>query len=355
MTQPSSSPAAAEDLRSDAELKAVLGKRTGEIAAFQEGFRLAMATAGIGAPFALLYGAVSGWFMFTVVQWVVGLQDAADATVDLLFQIAIAIGAFCTLYAVLQFGKRDRVTRESWAPALFALPSLLIAAALYVQQGEATGQMGLVALSFATMGAGLIWYTFGGAAVNIAWSRAAKSQLDGQPSTFAAVVDEVRQRTIEVAAPHGAKVTAITVGMQFLLPGIFYAIALAFADAMVVLDPTRRKVLQRAEQLSNGMRGRLFRMWFVWTLVSFALSETVVLLVEGVTTQEEAIQKLGVIFLDPSALSQSAYIAQETVWAFTGWVMQLALLVLYLEREEQVKARAEQRRREKAAKAAVTG
>lgn len=352
MTQPSSSPAAAEDLRSDAELKAVLSKRTSEIAAFQAALRLAAATAGVGLPFALVYGAVSGWFMHTVVQWVVGLQGAEEATVDLLFQIAMAIGAFCGLYAILQFGKRERVTRESWAPALLSLPSLLVAAALWVQKGEATGQMGLVALSFATMGAGMIWYTFGGAAVNIAWARSAKGHLDGQPVPFVAVVDEVRSRTLEVAAPHGAKVTAITIGMQFLLPGIFYAIALAFADALVVLDPTRKKVLRRAEQLSKGIRGRLFRMWFLWTIVSFLLSEAVVLLLEGVRTSEEAMQRLGVLFLDPSALSQSSYIAQETTWALTGWVMQLALLVLYLEREEQVKARAEQRRREKVAASA---
>jgi hypothetical protein len=350
---PSSSAAPAEDLRSDAELKAALANKTSELSAVSHAFRLAARTAAVGVPFAVVYGVVSGWLGHTVVQWAIGLPSRPAETTDLYKLLALGAMAFGILYAAIQFPKRERVTRASWAPALFAVPAALVVATVWVQSGGATGQLALVAVSFTSLAMGIVWYSFGGAAANIAWMRAAQNELEGKPTQLGEVLAEVRSRTVEISAVHGAKVTAITVGMQFLLPGIFYALQFAFADAIAVLDPSKR-ALRRSGQLSSGIRGRLFRLLLVWTLVVFVVAQLIVVPLEGARTQAEAFEKFFTLFFDPSQLSLTAFITQEVVWGLSAWVQSLAFLSIYRDREDQVRARAELKRRAKAAQAAAT-
>jgi hypothetical protein len=182
--------------------------------------------------------------------------------------------------------------------------------------------------------------SFVGALTALIWVKAGKETLDGKPVSFGAILEDARARWLDVAAPHGGRVTAVTVGIQFILPGIFYALQYAFVDMVAVLDP-EKPALRRAGQLSYGMRGRLFRLLLGWTLLTYVIGFAVALPLEGVRDMAGAIEKSQELFLDPSSWHFAAYVTNEVLWAVSTWMSTLSLLWLYVEREDQVRARAE--------------
>lgn len=322
----------------EAELRAVLGRRTSGLQALSTGTKLAARTAGTGLPVVIVYSLVSGLVGYEVLQLAIGARDAAPATIELWSQIAFGLGGFTALYGVLQFAKRHTVTRVSWWPALFAVPLLLVGFGFMVIGSEQARQLGPVVLSLFLMAWSILWMSFGGAAASLVWIRAGHSAIRGIPTDAGALFSEAGSRLVEVAGPHGARIHAQTIGMQLLLPGIFYALQLAFTDMIAVLDP-ERPALRRSGQLTFGMRGRLFRMMIVWWLFGTLLSMVIAMPLEGVTTLDLALEKAQELFLDPSAPSRLTYVVQELIWTLLTWVLQLALLVMYLEREEQVRAK----------------
>lgn len=337
MTQSAAPPAPADDPRSDLELEAVLARRTSAMAALGKGARLASLSAPIGLPTALLFGLVSGAGGQLFMAFSDVLQKSARPTVELWAQGAYVLAGFLNLYAIVQFGKRDRVSRTSWWPALFALPALLVAIACSLELSGTARQVPIVP-TFLLFSWWLSFLSIGGAAAAIAWLRAGQAAMSGERADAGAIVSEIRRRTIEVSAPHGAKVHAVTVGMQIILPGVFYTLQLAFTDMIAVLDPTR-PALRRSGQLTFGMRGRLFRMYVVWWFVTPVLAMVAAGAYEGVLEPLALAQKWGELMFDPSAISPVAGVISEVVWWLTSWVLTMALLVLYVEREEQVRAR----------------
>jgi hypothetical protein len=318
-------------------LRKILSTHTSEMGALAAGARLAL-KAPIGLAVAVAYGLVSGFVGHSVVQMGIGVREAEPAMIELWGQIALAVGGFTSIYALVQFTKRDRVSRTSWWPTLFAVPALLLAIAFQLESSGQSRQLGPAALTLYLSAWSLLWMSFGGAAAAIFWVRSGHGALEGRPAGLGQLLDEVRTRLLDVAGPHGARVHAVTIGMQFLLPGIFYALQLAFTDMIAVLDPDR-PVLRRAGQLSTGMRGRLFRLLFVWWFVGMLVVMGVAMPLEGATTGEAVLEKLQELMLDPSAPSLLTFMVQEVLWAIFTWVLTLALLVLYLEREGQVRAK----------------
>jgi hypothetical protein len=321
------------------QLTAILRRRTSAFAALIAGAKLAARTATVGVPVSVVYGLVSGIVGYQVMQATIGLQQLDQALVETWFQITAAAALFLALYLMVQIPKSRTASRASWAPAMFAAPLAFTAIALYLVSSGQARQIGPVVLQLTLMAWGIVWMTFGGAFTALAWLRAARNVLDGK-SAADGVLAESAARTLEVAGPHGARVHAVTIGMQFLLPGIFYALQLAFVDMVVVLDPEKAS-LRRAGQLSSGMRGRLFLLLLLWSLGTYAVWFAVLLPLEGATTQVAAIEKFQELFLDPSSSSRLGYVVGEVLWSLSAWVCELALLVLYLEREEQVRARSQ--------------
>lgn len=329
--------------RTSAELEAVLSRRTSVVAAYQRAFALASRSAHVGLPAALVYGVCSALGGIAIL----GLADAAAAadrqTLQTWAQVTGGAAAFLLLYTAIQFGKRDRVSRASWFPSLLALPIALVAGALMVAGGAGANQLlvpALLGISWA-----LAFSSIAGASAAIAWCRSGRIAMDDQPVSFGNVSSEVRRRTLEVSAPHGARVHAVTIGMQVLLPGIFYALQYAFTDMIAVLDP-EKPALRRSGLLTFGMRSRLFRTFLPWWFVSTAISTVVAFAADGVLTNPGAWPASFMApMLDPSSVQPSVLFAQEVIWAITSWILTLALLVLYVEREEQVRARAVQKGR----------
>lgn len=319
------------------QLKHILATRTNEINAILAGMKLALRTP-IGLVAALAYGIIGGLVGHSVVQAGIGVREAAPAMTELWGQVTLAIGALASIYGLVHFSKRDKVSRASWWPALFAAPALLLGAAFQLEHSGQGRQLGPLVLSMFLTSWSLVWMSFGGAACAIVWVRAGHGVIEGESTGAGEIIDEIRTRLLDVAGPHSARVHAVTIGMQFLLPGIFYALQLAFTDMIAVLDP-ERPVLQRAGQLSTGMRGRLFRLMLLWWVIGTVVTLGISMPLEGVRTMDAALEKLQELFLDPAAPSQLTVVVTECVWAVFSWVLTLSLLVLYLEREGQVRAK----------------
>jgi hypothetical protein len=94
------------------------------------------------------------------------------------------------------------------------------------------------------------------------------------------------------------------------------------------------------------MRGRLFKTFLVWWLVATVVSTVVTFAGEGVLSDPS---QWGAAFMEPMlesvAVSPTVLVATELIWAILTWILTLALLVLYVEREEQVRARTVQKGR----------
>jgi hypothetical protein len=311
--------------------------------AYRRAFGLAARTAHIGVPVAVLYAVFAGLGSVAILSLAEAAAAADEQTVHTWGQATGAVAAFLAIYTIIQFGKRARVSRASWFPSLFALPATLVASALMVAGGAGGNQLlvpALLAIAWALACSSIV-----GASAAIAWVRSGKVAFDGASPDVGAIASEVRRRTLEVSAPHGARVHAVTIGIQVLLPGIFYALQYAFTDMVAVLDP-ERPALRRSGLLTYGMRGRLFKTFLVWWAVATVVSTVVTFAGEGVLSDPS---QWGAKFmepmLDPMSVSPAVLVATELVWSILTWILTLALLVLYVEREDQVRARAIQKGR----------
>lgn len=333
------------------QLRTILATRTGPLQALAAGAALAGKTLAVGLPLSLAYGLVSGLGGAVVVSLATATSSAEAPTLELGAQIAGALAAFCTLYALVQFPKREKASRASWWPALFAVPLWIVCIALAIVHSGQARQMGPVVAQLLIMAWSIVWSSFGGAAVAIGWVLAGKAAMEGRPLGVAEALDAVRVRLLDVAGAHGARVHAVTIGMQVLLPGILYALQLAFVDMVAVLDP-EKPALRRSGQLTSGMRGRIFRLLLAYTLVGQLVSFGLFAAMTGATDTEKLVEAGWAFLMDPSAMGEAVQVAVEVIWALFTWVTTLALLVLYVEREAQVKAKTELKQLAKAKESA---
>lgn len=304
----------------------------GPFAAAREGLKLAAATAGVGLPLALVYGLGAALLLRLMLSGL-GVAEAADpASVKLASQVLWGVAGFLGLYTFMQYLKRKTVSRASWFPSLFAVPTALIAIAATLVAAGRLGDMGPAILSLPATAAGLLWSSVAGAALAVGHVHLGAAARDGEKMSMGTVLGHMGERTVDVAAPHGAQVHAVTIGIQVVLPGVYYALQLAFVDMVAVLEPDK-PALRRSGQLTWGMRSRLFQMFLLWVLVTLGLDVLTGLLLEDTDTLWQSI-------VDPRVLQLHTHIITQVIWAVTSWWLQMSLLAMYFERLERARARA---------------
>ena len=297
------------------------------LGAFREAATLCRKTFALGFSFACVYGLVSALVAYQAVRLLGVLQEMDSSQLDSIEQGLWGLTGLLGLYTFLQFLKRKTATRSSWFPSLFLLPSALLAGtASGVSSGMHHG-LGLLFLNLPWQAWGIVWQSVGGAVLAIVWIRLAQGAREQRSVSLGELRGELRTRTLDVAGAHGARVHAVLVGMQVLVPGIFYALQLAFTDMVAVLYPDRA-ALRGSGELTWGIRGRLFKVFAIWLFLSFALSIGVGMLVETPEVMQEA-------FLDLRAMSMTGVIIQEIIWVCTTWLLELALLAIFWERVER--------------------
>ena len=307
------------------------GRWYGQISAFgafSEGAKLCGQTAVLGGGAAVGYGVISALVSYRAVRLLETFQEWDAGQLAAFGQALWGLSGLLTLYTVLQFMKRKTASRASWFPSLFLLPSILLSITVSGVSSGMHQSLGLLFLNLPWQAWGLVWQSIGGAALAIIWIRLAQASRDGQPLPFGGLVRELRGRLADVAGAHGARVHAVLVGMQVLIPGIFYALQLAFTDMVAVLHPDR-PALAGSGQLSWGIRRRLFKVFAIWLLMSFTLSVGGGLLVESAEVMQEA-------FLDLRAMSLVGVLVQDVIWILTTWWLEMALLVIFWERVERL-------------------
>lgn len=231
----------------------------GPVEALGQALGLAAKTAHVVLPVVLLYGIV----MAVVGSWALGWLDwASEAGAETRTWVGQALTVVVVLlgvYSIVQAVKRRKASRMSWLPSLFLGPLVLLTLCFTLFEQGVEANMQILLLQGVYVAWQMLWMSFGGAAVVVASTLAAEKIRKGEPLQAGAVLGQVGPRTLDVAGPHGAKIQAVTIGLQILIPGIFYMLALAFVDTISVLKP-KAAALSESMTLTWGMRARLFKL-----------------------------------------------------------------------------------------------
>ena len=291
------------------------------------GAKLAIRTAAVGLPLSVLLGvtwAVGGRYALQGMEW---CSRAGPDTVALAGQVLGGASGFLFLYTVVQYTKRHTATRASWFPSLFLLPMIMVVGALTMHSNGMGREMGPVMMMLFQQAWYLLWSCTAGSAVAVGWVLSGEAARKGESISPSELVKQIAARTLDVAAAHGGVKHAVTVGIQVLIPGVYYAIQFAFVDMVAVLDP-ERPALKRSAELTWGHRARIFRLLLIWFVITVAL-------VYGIGFALEPMADMQASMFDPRVIDVPTVILQDLASVLTTWVLTLALLLMYNERIER--------------------
>jgi len=325
-------------LSEDAERQAreLIARRTSPVAALRQAVPLLTGGVGPGLVVSVAYAAVSTMGFLAVgalFDWALAQPEGALASTG---QVVMGIGGLLTVYGIIQFLKRHTASRASWFPALFALPLLLVGGGIMLAGSPTGRQLGPALFQMLLMPWVLVMSSIGGAACAIAWVRSAHEVFEGRAVNTSEVMGEVRSRLVEISGPHGARQHAVTIGLQLLVPGIFYMLQLAFIDMVAVLEPDRG-AWKRSGDLTYRMRSRLFRLFALWWVLTF-IPWAGIQVLGGTMAGLAPVEAMTMALVDPRKLPLVVYFGSELFMVLTTWLLTVALLVLYIEREAQVSA-----------------
>jgi hypothetical protein len=303
-------------------------RRMGTFGSIAAGGRLAATTFFFALPFILLFGVVSGVVGYQATR--IYDQFKTMDSVENWMTGFVILSIVLTLYSLLQLRIRKSASRTSWLPSLFLIPSLLMAGALAAINYGIDAQGGIAPL-FITMpwyAVNVIIHTFVGGWLAVIVVKLADSAHRGEAMNLGDAVTTATTRILDIAGAHGAKVQAVFVGMQVLIPGIFYALQYAFVDHVAVLTP-EEAALKRSGELTWGVRGRLFRVLTLWFISAQAAGFGIIYAMEG----QEALKAS---LLDLRAVGLSTNVAVETVWALLSWLCLMVFQAVYYERMDRM-------------------
>ena len=183
-------------------------------------------------------------------------------------------------YAILQFIKRHSASRLSWLPVLFLPSSLFVAicAGSYTgahSQQEVILSMGLrIALE-------LVWMCTVGGLIYGLWVALSFTAIRSGGVDVRHAFQMVKRAGAGFLAPHGGATMLIYLGMQVVLPGLYYAVIYSFVTHVAVIHPERR-AFKWSTFVSRGRRRSivalllftlfpaiLLRFWLMVTVEAF--------------------------------------------------------------------------------------
>ncbi len=323
-----------------AEAKAKAPRRPGTFQVLAGGLRLCGKTAGIGVPVAVVFGLLHALGLHLALGSIDTIIAMDEATHSMWTQGLVGLAGLLWLYGLVQFGRRfggSITTPRSWLPVLLVLPITMLAVAVWVL-GSMQRDYGPLAILFVVMSFTLTYHSFVGAAAAVCWVRAGHEAAEGRPTTLAEVVREALRSWLDVAVPHGARVQLVQVGLQVLVPGIWYALQYAFVDLVAVLEPDQA-ALKRSARLTAPIRSLIFRVLALWVLAYELVMMPLQIAIDGKSAVMESL-------FDMRALSLASLVAQDIVFGLAAWFLVMAMLHLYrwrIERERLVKARKAER------------
>ena len=329
-----------EAARDEATLRQILRTRTDAVTAAQRGIQLAVRSGGMALGTAIGLGVGAAIGEYAVSQAALEVKTWSQGTLTTGWQLCGAITAFLVLYALIQITKRDTATIESWLPALFTLPALCVTGALAFANGSTIPITEVLFINAFV----IVYAMIAGAPALVLWIRTGRAAADGVEHDLGETLLAVQAQYQQLMVIRGTKFQAIIVGIQVILPGIFYALQLAFAEIIAVLQP-QRPALRRSGQLTWGMRGRLFRLLAVFVIPSNLLLFGILVAMGVATGEGTASEMVGIIFqgwfVNPAGLGFSKLLVQDVLSMVVWWATLMSMLVLFDEREAQIQAKRE--------------
>lgn len=233
-------------------------------------------------------------------------------------------------YFLLQLAKRGSATRASWIPALLVLPTVLFAIALQVRVPR---DQGLVVTVLVYNGLDILWGTLFGSVLAVI-TVIVGDRLRRGAAPFDA--EAIRARLGDVVAVHGGVYQAVYVGLQVLIPGIYYALAYAFADISAVLEPERPS-FARSASLTAGIRRRVFKAHYLG-LMLFIVPQIAGWLYAFAGDLDAFVSSL----FDPSAVPIWMGFVLAPFWMATVVIIKLTLLSMWYDRVARKSAATQQ-------------
>jgi hypothetical protein len=280
------------------------------VGAALDGLRLVPTTAAATLPAWLVTVLVGALGNHVIPQQITALAQLDPAALALRTQVLGMVAGFFGLYLLVQVGRKQggsKLTPESWVGALLFMPTALFALAHYLMQLSAR-DYAVAALMLGTMGFNLFWLSAGGALILrplVVALQAARPTHVAAPTRPAGLA--------EVFAAHATKITAVQIGMQLLIPGLFFARQFAFADLLVVLKPGEAP-LDTSRRLTWVLSSTLYRL-----ILLFLLLGTLIWL--GGVSAIDGPEAAAALLLDPRAPSIGSLLLTELTGWFTFWWM----------------------------------
>jgi len=268
----------------------------------------------------------SAWSTELVGAWVTYVQQAklgaevsASAT-----PFAKGLTVVFTLYLVMQIAKRGTPSRASWLGVLFLLPSAFTWGALYSLGNPQSGPLpGAVLLTTVDL---LSSTVIDGALIYV-WVVLAARALKLTVPEFSV------NRLLGVVASHGTAWTAILLGSNVVVPGLYYLVQLALVAPVAVLEPDARAFV-RSTHLTRGRRDSFFALFVPVLLLNTIIGTGIVVARHG---YEIVIQSLSVPQLVPWTTSAIAGTVSNVLWAVAAFALTHAYVTLVTaEREAPV-------------------
>jgi hypothetical protein len=233
--------------------------------------------------------------------------------------------AALAIYTAFQFVKYDRSTRESWIPTVFLIPMVILTAALSFRGMRGMDQQIRLGASFAPT---LVVMSIRGgflAAGFIGLHVAAKEGKLGL-AHFGDFISNTLKRGPSLIGAHAAVVHAVTIGIQVVIPGIFYSVVYSLVEPAAYFEPQARS-LARSQELTTGIRRRIFKILALSLMLS-----TIPFGVYAVMTQDPA--KLAGAVIDPTTLDWKFWLVWDVLELIATAVSTVAFAAVYEERRQ---------------------
>lgn len=233
-----------------------------------------------------------------------------------------AIAGALGLWTVATFVRRDRARPLDWLPAALFVPALLFVLGM---SGKDRG-FGPALVTVPLTAMGLAVGSTVGAYLSALWVRIAEAVAADEAPT--ARLGTLGSDGLRILGPHAAATHATQIGMQLVIPGIYYMVALALVDVIAIVDPSATP-LSRSMRLTAGIRRRVFKLVVLGALVYVVLSAPLALMFYDPASLYGAL-------LLPTAIDWKVWAILDAVGAFAFAPVTMGSLWLYRERAARV-------------------
>lgn len=251
---------------------------------------------------------------------------------DIWFQGSFALTVLLGIYTIFQFLKRETASRESWIPSVFFIPMLVITLSLLGRGVRGWEQNVRLFASFApalavsSVRGGLL------AAGFLALHQQAKEGRLSVANSGEALRSVVTRGPSLIGA-HGAVVHAVTLGLQVVIPGIFYSIVYSLTDAAAFYEPEKPS-LARSQELTVGIRRRIFKIIALSLFMSTLPFAIIALSVTDMAT-------ISVAIVDFTVVDSKLWMIWDFLELVATAVSTVAFAAVYEERRRGAEQRAE--------------